>query len=96
MMIAARETQALRRRGYRVAGRPTPIGQLVEDAGLRLRPMNRMQPRYGHHVGDCPRCGHTDGLWIAPGWRSFSTSCGCVRGDAGPLALYGLLLRGAA
>ncbi len=94
-MIAAREVEALRRRGFRVAGRPTLIGQLVEDAGLQVRPMNRAAPRFGHWVADCPRCGQTDGLWIAPNWRTISTSCGCVRGDAGALALIALLLRGA-
>ena len=95
-MIDARENERLRRLGYGVAGRQTLIEQLVADEGLRVRPMNRATPRFGHHVGDCPRCGEVDGLWIAPDWRSFSTSCGCVRGEAGALALLALLLRGAA
>ncbi len=96
-MIDAREDERLRRLGYRVAGRPQPLlGQLIEDEGLRVRPMNRVAPRHGHHVGNCPRCGKVDGLWIAPDWRSFSTTCDCVRGDGGPLALFSLLLRGAA
>jgi len=88
--------ERLRRLGYRISGRPTLIGQLIEDEGLRVRPMNRMQPRYGHWVADCPRCGHTDGLWIAPNWRTISTTCGCVRGDGGPQALFSLLVRSAA
>ncbi len=94
-MIDAREAERLRRLGYRVAGRPTLIGQLVEDAGTRVRPMNRATPRFGHHVGNCPRCGEIDALWIASDWKSFSTTCDCWRGDGGPLALFGLLLRGA-
>jgi len=95
-MIAARELEGLRRLGYRVAGRPTLIGQLVADAGLRVRPMNRVEPRHGHHVGDCPRCRMTDALWIAPDWRSVSTSCDCLRGDGGYSALLTLVLGRAA
>lgn len=95
-MIEAREAERLRRRyGYRFASRPTLLGRLVEDAGLRVRPMNRADPRYGHWVTDCPSCGKDSALWIAPNWRSFSTSCDCWHGDGGPLALFGLLLGGA-
>ncbi len=95
-MIDAREIESLRRLGYRVAGRTTLIGQIVEDERLRVRPMSRATPRFGHHVGNCPRCGEVDALWIAPDWRSFSTTCGCVRGEAGALALLMLLVRSAA
>jgi hypothetical protein len=96
-MIAAREVERLRRLGYPIRQHRTLIAQLVADAGIKVRPANRVEPRHGHWIGDCPACGREDGLWIAPDWRSFSTSCECQRRDAGPLALLRLvLLRGAA
>ena len=90
----SREFDRLRRLGYRPRIRRTMLEQLVDDSGLRVRPLNRGNPPYGHHVADCPACARADSLWIAPDWRTFSTSCGCVRGDGGPLALFALLLRG--
>jgi len=72
----------LRRLGYKV---PTPganalVGLLVQ-LGVRLRPLNRLEPAHGHLVGNCPICGRTDALFVAPGRKKFTTSCGCGRGE---------------
>jgi hypothetical protein len=82
----------LRRLGYatRIVDR-TLLADLIEDGDIALRPMNRADPRQGHHVGDCPRCGARDALWVEPGWRQFSTSCRCWRGNGGPFALFRLM-----
>ena len=63
---------------------------LLEEAGVRMRPLNRAYPTHGHWIGDCPRCRKADALFVEPGGVAFTTTCGCERG--GFVALTRLLL----
>jgi hypothetical protein len=63
---------------------------MLADAGVRMRPLNRADPEQGHWIGDCPRCGKPDALFVEPGGLAFSTICGCESG--GLVALFRLLL----
>lgn len=70
--------------------RPVGLLPILADAGVRMRPLNRVYPKHGHWIGDCPRCGKEDGLWVEPGGLQFSTTCKCESG--GLVALFRLLL----
>jgi hypothetical protein len=84
---------SLRRLGYLVrVGRPSPILGMLGRAELRPRPLNRAFPGSGHWVADCPTCGRADALFVEPDRSSWSTSCGCVRGEAGAFELFAILM----
>lgn len=66
---------------------------ILEEAGVRLRPMNRMnrRPSSSTYIGDCPRCGTRDTLFVErPGTRLMTT---CCNEQGGLLAVFRLVLR---
>lgn len=72
----------------------TPLYRLVHSARLRVRPMNRADPRAGHWVLDCPQCAATDSIWIDPTWEGFEAVCGCWKGRGDVFAFLHLLRGG--
>jgi hypothetical protein len=76
-------------------GEPLPammLTTLVRNAGLRVRPMNRVDPRAGHLVGACPACAEADALRIRPNRASFDLTCACWSGKRDAFALFRLLV----
>lgn len=72
----------------------TLLSTLVINLGVRPRPMNRADPLAGHWVVDCPSCGWSGAIWIAPRWHSFEALCGCWKGRGDVFAFYHLLRGG--
>ena len=87
----------LRKRfGYLVTTRqPSPLLAMLDLAGFRARPMNRLFPASGHWIiGTCPLCGEEDGAFVHPDGASWSTTC--RRGEFGIFELHAALLMGRA
>ena len=83
----------MRRLGYRVRTTPpSPLLAMLNRAGSRMRPLNRLYPLSGHWVGSCPFCATEDRLYVEPGMTEWSTTCGCSTGG-GVLELPAALLR---
>ena len=81
----------LRRFGYLVrVGAPSPILAMLERAGLRPHPLNRVEPRAGHWVADCPMCGNESGLYVGPDQASWTATC--VRGEFTIFELHAVLI----
>jgi hypothetical protein len=81
---------SLRSLGYRVrVARPGPIIDMLERAGLRPHPWNRVEPRSGHWSSTCPICGEEDGLYVEPGLDTWTASC--TRGEFGVLELHAVM-----
>ena len=71
----------LRRLGYRVPVRPpSPLIAMLDRAGCRMRPMNRLRPSDGHWIGSCPFCHAEDRCFAEPGLTEWSVTCGCSSG----------------
>lgn len=86
---------ALRRFGYLVrVGAPSPLIAMLERAGLRPHPLNRVEPRAGHWAATCPLCGREDGLYVEPGMAAWTA--GCIRGERSIFELHAVLIAGAA
>lgn len=67
----------LRRLGYRVRTTPpSPLLAMLDRAGCRTRPLNRVRPLDGHWIGSCPfGCGAEDTLYVDPGLTEWSVTC---------------------
>ena len=66
----------LRRLGYLVRTGPgSPLLAMLDRAGSRTRPLNRLYPLDGHWVGSCPLCSSEDTLYVEPGLTEWSATC---------------------
>lgn len=80
----------LRRFGYLVrVGQPSPLLAMLERAGLRPHPLNRLRPAAGHWIANCPICGAEDGAYVEPGMVTWTA--GCTRGEFGIFELHALV-----
>lgn len=86
--------QRLRRLGYRVRVAPaTDLRTLLETAGVRLAPLDRLRPQDGHWYGPCPVCHREAALWLEPGQRTYRLLCSSHAGEGNAWSLLALLLR---